>query len=127
LRSTNPSLLSIGSISHDDSNSPFHHEDFSMGMTIVEKVMARNAGLATVHPGQYVDCKLDRVIAHEEFYRIHTAAENAGFKGGLPDIWDRDGFHVILDHFQPVINESQALRQRKIREVAEAYRLKHFD
>lgn len=98
-----------------------------MSMTIVEKVMARAAGLPAVHPGQYVDCKLDRVIAHEEFYRIHTAAEIAGFKGGLPDIWDRDRFHVVLDHFQPVINESQALRQRKIREVAEAYKLKHFD
>jgi 3-isopropylmalate/(R)-2-methylmalate dehydratase large subunit len=98
-----------------------------MGMTIVEKIMARAAGLASVHPGQYVDCRLDRVIAHEEFYRIHTAAEAAGLKGGLPDIWDRERFHVILDHFQPVINESQALRQRKIREVAAAYRLKYFD
>jgi 3-isopropylmalate/(R)-2-methylmalate dehydratase large subunit len=98
-----------------------------MGMTIVEKVMARAAGLESVHPGQYVDCRLDRVIAHEEFYRIHTAAEAAGLKGGLPDIWDRERFHVILDHFQPVINESQALRQRKIREVAAAYRLKYFD
>ena len=38
-----------------------------MSMTIVEKVMARAAGLPAVHPGQYVDCKLDRVIAHEEF------------------------------------------------------------
>ena len=84
-----------------------------MGMTIAEKVMARAAGVAAVHPGQYVDCKLDRVIAHEEFYRIHTAAVSAGLKDGLPDIWDRERFHVVLDHFQPVINESQALRQRK--------------
>ena len=98
-----------------------------MSMTIAEKVMARAAGLSTVHAGQYVDCKLDRVIAHEEFYRIHTAAVQAGFKDGLPDIWDRERFHVVLDHFQPVINESQALRQRKIREVARAYRLKYFD
>lgn len=98
-----------------------------MGMTIAEKVMARAAGVESVHPGQYVDCKLDRVIAHEEFYRIHTAAQSAGLKDGLPDIWDRERFHVILDHFQPVINESQALRQRKIREVAELYKLKYFD
>jgi 3-isopropylmalate/(R)-2-methylmalate dehydratase large subunit len=98
-----------------------------MSMTIVEKVMARAAGMSSVRPGQYVDCRLDRVIAHEEFYRIHTAAESAGLKGGLPDIWDRERFHVILDHFQPVINESQALRQRKIREVAQAYKLKYFD
>jgi 3-isopropylmalate/(R)-2-methylmalate dehydratase large subunit len=98
-----------------------------MGMTIAEKVMARAAGVAAVHPGQYVDCRLDRVIAHEEFYRIHTAAVSAGLKDGLPDIWDRERFHVVLDHFQPVINESQALRQRKIREVARAYGVKYFD
>jgi len=96
-------------------------------MNIVEKVMARAAGLPTVHPGQYVDCRLDRVIAHEEFYRIHTAAVSAGLPGGLPDIWDRERLHVILDHFQPVINESQALRQRKIREVAQAYGVRYFD
>ena len=98
-----------------------------MGMTIVEKVLARAAGEQSVRPGQYVDCKLDRVIAHEEFYRIHTAAQSAGLKGGLPDIWDRERFHVVLEHFQPVINPTQALRQRKIREIAEAYKLKYFD
>lgn len=98
-----------------------------MKMTIAEKVMARAAGLPSVRPGQYVDCKLDRVIAHEEFYRIHTVAVAAGLPRGLPDIWDRERFHVVLDHFQPVINELQALRQRKIREVAEAYRLTYFD
>ena len=98
-----------------------------MGMTIVEKVMSRNAGLPCVHPGQYVDCRLDRVIAHEEFHRIHAAAEAAGLQGGLPRIWDRERLHVILEHFQPVLNATQALRQRKIREIAERYGLIHFD
>ncbi|MBV7484625.1 aconitase/3-isopropylmalate dehydratase large subunit family protein [Bordetella sp. BOR01] len=98
-----------------------------MGNTIVEKVMARAAGLSEIHPGQYVDCKLDRIIAHEEFYRIHAVAVAGGLKDGLPDIWDRERFHVVLDHFQPVINETQALRQRKIREVAQAYQVKYFD
>jgi 3-isopropylmalate/(R)-2-methylmalate dehydratase large subunit len=97
-----------------------------MGMTIAEKVMSRAAGLDHVHPGQYVDCRLDRVIAHEEFYRIHACAVSAGLAGGLPDIWDRERFHVVLEHFQPVINAMQALRQRKMRELAEQYHLKYF-
>lgn len=97
-----------------------------MGMTMVEKVMARAAGRESVHPGQYVDARIDRVIAHEEFYRIHTAAEGIGLSGGLPDIWDRDRFHVILEHFQPVLNVSQATRQQKMREVAKRYGLLHF-
>jgi 3-isopropylmalate/(R)-2-methylmalate dehydratase large subunit len=97
-----------------------------MGMTIVEKVMARAADLPQVHPGQYVDARIDRVIAHEEFYRIHTAAEEAGIPGGLPDIWDRDRFHVMLEHFQPALNVTQSVRQQKMREVAKQYGLTHF-
>ena len=97
-----------------------------MGMTMVEKVMARASGQSVVHPGQYVDCAIDRVIAHEEFFRIHTAAEEAGIPGGLPDIWDRDRFHVILEHFQPALNVTQSIRQQKMREVAKRYGLRHF-
>lgn len=97
-----------------------------MGMTIVEKVMARASRKEVVHPGEYVDGRIDRIIAHEEFYRIHTAAEEAGLTGGLPDIWDRDRFHLILEHLQPVLNVTQALRQQKMREVAKRYGLKHF-
>lgn len=98
-----------------------------MGMTIAEKVMARASGQASVKPGQFVDCKLDRIIAHEEFFRIHSVAVAAGMPKGLPDIWDRERFHVIIDHFQPAINEMQALRQRKMREVAKAYNVTYYD
>lgn len=97
-----------------------------MGMTIVEKVMARASGKEAVHPDEYVDARIDRIIAHEEFYRIHTAAEDAGLTGGLPQIWDRDRFHLILEHLQPVMNVTQALRQQKMRELAKRYGLKHF-
>jgi len=37
------------------------------------KNLARAAGLDSVHPGQYVDAAIDRIAAHEEFYRIHAA------------------------------------------------------
>ncbi len=32
-----------------------------MGMTIAEKVFAKAADLDVVHPGQYVDCRVDRI------------------------------------------------------------------
>jgi len=96
-----------------------------MGMTIIEKIMARNAGLARVSPGQFVDARVDRVIAHEEFYRIHTACELNGIPG-IPRIFDLDRFHVVMEHFQPAIDKVQALRAVKMRELAERYRLRHF-
>jgi 3-isopropylmalate/(R)-2-methylmalate dehydratase large subunit len=79
-----------------------------MGMTIAEKVITRAAGLQSVRPGQYVDCRIDRVIAHEEFYRVHTAAVESQLPNGLPDIWDRERLHVICEHFQPALNPTQA-------------------
>lgn len=96
-----------------------------MGMTIIEKIMARNAGLPSVTPGQFVDCKVDRVIAHEEFYRIHTACEFNGMPG-IPRIFDLDRFHVVMEHFQPAIDKVQAARGVKMRELAERYQLRHF-
>lgn len=97
-----------------------------MGMTITEKIFARAAGVEQVQPGQYVDAKIDRIIATEEFYRIHAEAVRAGMKDGVPRIWDKERFHVIVDHHQPPLNEVQATRQKRIREVAEKYGVTYF-
>ena len=97
-----------------------------MGMTIAEKVLARNSGLDIVHPGQYVDAKIDRIIADEEFYRIHAAAVNGGMTDGLPRIWDLDRVHVVIDHFEPPLNETQAIRQQMIRKLIDKYGIKYF-
>lgn len=98
-----------------------------MGMTIAEKAFARNSGLKEVHPGQYIDAKIDRIIADEEFYRIHAAAVSGGLKDGLPRIWDLERFHVIIEHFQPALNETQAIRQQLIRELVEKYKVRYFN
>ena len=34
-----------------------------MGMTMAEKILARTAGKPAVKPGEYVDCKLDGIVA----------------------------------------------------------------
>jgi 3-isopropylmalate/(R)-2-methylmalate dehydratase large subunit len=96
-----------------------------MGMTIAEKIMARAAGLDRVEAGQFVDAKVDRVIAHEEFYRIHTSVTMHGMPE-IPRIFDLDRFHVVLEHFQPAIDEIQAERAIKMRKLAKHYGLKHF-
>ena len=98
-----------------------------MGMTIAEKALARASGKRLVRPGQYVDAKIDRLIADEEFYRMHAEAVQAGIPGGIPRIWDLERFHVVLEHFQPAMNQVQALRQKKMRElVHQQYGIKYF-
>ena len=36
-----------------------------MGMTIVEKIMAKHAGLDSVKPGQLIEAKVDKVLAND--------------------------------------------------------------
>ena len=97
-----------------------------MGMTIAEKVLARASGQSLVHPGQYVDARIDRLIADEEFYRMHAEAVSAGLKGGIPGIWDKERFHVVLVNFQPAMDQIQAIRQQKTRELVNSYGIKYF-
>lgn len=97
-----------------------------MGMTIAEKTFARTSGLETVHPGQYVDANVERIIADEEFHRIHASAVNGGFPEGIPRIWDLERVHVVLEHFQPALNETQAIRQQLIRKAIDKYGIRYF-
>ncbi len=96
-----------------------------MAMTIIEKIMAKASDQASVSPGQFIDAKVDRIIAHEEFYRIHTSVEMNGIPE-IPRIFDLDRFHVVIEHFQPAIDKSQAERANKMRELAKRYKLRHF-
>ena len=97
-----------------------------MGMTIAEKVLAQASRQKVVHPGQFVDAKIDRLIADEMFYYMHTEAVAAGIEGGIPHIWDKERFHVLVEHFQPAMRTEQALRQKRIRELIKKYDIKHF-
>ena len=97
-----------------------------MGKTVAEKAFARASGNDEVAAGQFVDARIDRIVADEEFYRMHAVAVQAGLEEGIPAIWDHDRFHVILEHFQPALRADQALRQRKMRELAKRYALKSF-
>ena len=98
-----------------------------MGMTIAEKAIARNSGLDKVISGQFLDAKIDRIVADEEFYRIHAATVSGGLKDGLARIWDLNRFHVVIDHFQPPLNETQSVRQQLIRNLVEKYGIKYFN
>ena len=97
-----------------------------MGLTIAEKTFARTSGHKTVHPGQYVDAEIERIIADEEFHRIHASAVNGGLPDGIPRIWDLERVHVVLEHFQPALNETQAIRQQLIRKAIDQYGIRYF-
>ena len=97
-----------------------------MSMTMAEKILARAAGKPAVKPGDYIDCKLDGVVAMQGFVETHQHAISAGLPGGLPKIWDPQKLIMMIEHHQPAANLKVAERGVLLRELAARYRIKNF-
>ena len=50
----------------------------------------------------------------------------AGLPEGLPKIWNPAKFYLMIEHTQPPNNLKTALRGKKLRELAERYRIQNF-
>ena len=97
-----------------------------MSMTMAEKILARAAGKPAVKPGDYIDCKLDGVVAMQGFVETHQHTISAGLPGGLPKIWDPQKLIMMIEHHQPAANLKVAERGVLLRELAARYRIKNF-
>lgn len=98
----------------------------TMGMTIAEKILARAAGKERLAAGEYVDCKVDGVVALQGFVETHNNAVAAGLPNGLPKIWNPAKFFMMVEHHQPAANLKIAMRGVKLRELADRYRIQNF-
>ena len=92
-----------------------------MGMTIAEKILARSSGRKFVHPGQIIEARIDRLIAGEQFYRMNEAAIAAGIEKGIPSIWDIERFHLLLEHFQPAMNDLIFVARNRLGKLAQVH------
>lgn len=69
-----------------------------MKQTIVEKIIARHAGLEEVHPGDIVDVRVDRLMINDS--NGPTVFKNFE-KLGAKEIVNREGILVAMDHRVP--------------------------
>jgi 3-isopropylmalate/(R)-2-methylmalate dehydratase large subunit len=97
-----------------------------MGMTMAEKILARAAGKPSVKPGDYVDCKLDGVVAMQGFVETHGHAISAGLPDGLPRIFDPEKLIMMIEHHQPATSLKIAERAVLLRKLAARYEIKNF-
>jgi 3-isopropylmalate/(R)-2-methylmalate dehydratase large subunit len=88
-----------------------------MGMTVVEKILARASGLLSVKEGDVVEPKVDLAMSHEnaalvinQFLEIYQGT------GLEPKIWNPSKVSVIFDHRVPAESPKTASNQKKIRE-----------
>jgi len=88
-----------------------------MGMTVVEKILARATGRAAVKAGDVVEPGADLVMSHENaalvINQFHEIYKGTGIE---PRIWDPSRIAVIFDHRVPAESPKTATNQKKVRE-----------
>lgn len=87
-----------------------------MGMTVVQKILARASNRKSVQVGEVVEPAVDLAMSHEnaalvinQFVEIYRGTELA------PRVWDPARIAVIFDHRVPAESSKTATNQKKIR------------
>ncbi len=87
-----------------------------MGMTVVEKILARAANRKSVRPGDVVEPAVDLAMSHENAALvINQFAEIWDGIGEHPRVWDPKRIAIIFDHRVPAESSKTASNQKKIR------------
>jgi len=88
-----------------------------MGMTIVEKILARAVGQDSVKAGDVVEPAVDLAMSHENAALVINQFTEI-FKGtGLePRVWEPSKIAIIFDHRVPAESPKTATNQKKIRD-----------
>jgi len=98
-----------------------------MGMTVVEKILARAAGQAFVKVGDVVEPQVDLAMSHENAALVINQFQEIFQGTGLePRVWDPLKIAIIFDHRVPAESPKTATNQKKIREFVAANGITKF-
>lgn len=88
-----------------------------MGMTMVEKILARATDRESVKTGEVVEPRVDLAMSHENAALVINQFLEI-YKGTSLDakIWDPSKIAIIFDHRVPAESSKTATNQKKIRE-----------
>ena len=87
-----------------------------MGMTVVEKILARAAGQASVKVGDVVEPKVDLAMSHENAALVINQFQEVFQGTGIePKVWDPSRIAIIFDHRVPAESPKTATNHKKIR------------
>ena len=98
-----------------------------MGMTVVEKILARAAGRDAVHAGDVVEPRVDLAMSHENAALVVNQFTEVWKGTGLePKIWDPSRIAIIFDHRVPAESPKTASNQKKVREFVAKHGITRF-
>jgi 3-isopropylmalate/(R)-2-methylmalate dehydratase large subunit len=98
-----------------------------MGMTLVQKILARATGRRSVAVGDVVEPAVDLAMSHEnaalvmnQFFEVYQGT------GLEPTVWDPSKIAIVLDHRVPAESSKTATNQKKIRDFVGAQAITRF-
>ncbi len=98
-----------------------------MGMTMVEKILARASGLKSVKAGDVLEPAVDLAMSHENGALVINQFNDIYKDTGLEaKVWDADKIAIILDHRVPAESSKTATNQKKIREFVAKQGIRKF-
>jgi 3-isopropylmalate/(R)-2-methylmalate dehydratase large subunit len=98
-----------------------------MGMTVVQKVLARAAGKRAVAIGDVVEPAVDLAMSHENAALVINQFLEVYRGTGLePKPWDPTKITIIFDHRVPAESSKTATNQKKVREFVAAQGIAKF-
>jgi 3-isopropylmalate/(R)-2-methylmalate dehydratase large subunit len=101
--------------------------EMSMGMTMVEKILARATGQTALIAGDVVEPRVDLAMSHENAALVLHQFEEIYRGTGLPPrIWDPDKVAIIFDHRVPAESSKTATNQGIIRDFVNAQGISKF-
>lgn len=94
-----------------------------MGMTMTQKILADHAGLDEVKAGQFIEARLDAVLANDITGPV--AIKNLPDMGAT-EVFDKDKVFLVPDHFTPNKDIKAAEQCKIVREFARAQELTNY-
>ena len=98
-----------------------------MPMTVVEKILARAAGLPSVKAGDVVEPRVDLAMSHENAALVINQFKEIYQGTGLEaKPWDPSRIAIIFDHRVPAESPKTATNQKRIREFVAQHGITKF-
>ena len=93
-------------------------------MHVIEKILARAAGVEKVKTGEIVNCKIDFIELNDLYLQVVKSFYEMGGK----KVWDPDKISFVFDHYSPAPTVRTAQIHKEMREFAEEQLFTHhFD
>ncbi|GBF36861.1 isopropylmalate/citramalate isomerase large subunit [Methanofervidicoccus abyssi] len=94
-----------------------------MGMTLVEKILAKASGKRSVSPGDIVMAKIDVAMVHDITGPLTV---NTLEKEGIEKVWDPEKIVILFDHQVPADSINAAENHILMRKFVKKHGIKNF-